>query len=121
VIMEETESEDQTDPNKIKYVLRLYITGSTPRSQEAIRNIRRICEEELKDRYDLEVVDVYQQPELARKEQILAAPTLIRKLPLPLRKLVGDMSDKERVIVGLEILSEKKLKKDESRETASQR
>jgi circadian clock protein KaiB len=86
------------------YVLRLYIAGMTPRAQEAIRNIKRICEEELKGRYELEIVDVYQQPELAKKEQILAAPTLIRKLPLPLRKLVGDMSDKERVVLGLEIL-----------------
>ena len=92
----------------IKYVLRLYITGMTPRSEEAIRNIKRICEEELKGRYELEVIDVYQQPELAKKEQILAAPTLIRELPLPIRKLVGNMSNKEKVVVGLEILPDKK-------------
>jgi circadian clock protein KaiB len=91
-----------------RYVLRLYITGMTPRAQDAIRNIKRICEEELKGRYGLEVIDIYQQPELAKKEQILAAPTLIRMLPLPLRKLVGDMSDRERVVVGLEITPEKK-------------
>ena len=92
----------------LKYVLRLYITGMTPRAQEAIRNIRRICEEELKGRYELEIIDIYQQPELAKKEQILAAPTLIRKLPLPLRRLVGDMSDREKVIVGLELMSRNK-------------
>ena len=94
---------DMAEGNGINYVLRLYITGTTPRSTEAIKNIKKICEEELKGRYDLEVIDVYQQPELAKEGQILAAPTLIRKLPLPLRKLVGDMSNKEKVIVGLEI------------------
>jgi circadian clock protein KaiB len=93
----------QDDHENIRYVLKLYVTGMTPRAQEAIRNIQRICEEELKGRYDLEVIDIYQQPELAKKEQILAAPTLIRKLPLPLRKLVGDMSNKEKVIAGLEV------------------
>jgi circadian clock protein KaiB len=80
------------------------VAGSTRKSQDAIRNIKKICEEELKGRYDLEVIDIYQQPELAKKEQLLAAPTLIKRLPLPLRRLVGDMSNKERVIVGLEIL-----------------
>jgi len=110
--MPEDDLVGQTDVKGIKYVLRLYITGTTPRSQEAIRNIRRICEEELKGRYDLEVIDVYQQPDLARKEQILAAPTLIRELPLPLRKLVGDMSNTEKVVVGLEIRTDKKVKKE---------
>jgi circadian clock protein KaiB len=99
---------DSVGGKDTKYVLRLFITGMTPRAQEAVRNIRKICEEELKGRYELEVIDIYQQPELAKKEQILAAPTLIRKLPLPLRKLVGDMSNKEKVVVGLEILSEGK-------------
>jgi circadian clock protein KaiB len=110
--MPENDLVGRVDGKAIKYVLRLYITGTTPRSQEAIRNIRRICEEELKGRYDLEVIDVYQQPDLARKEQILAAPTLIRELPLPLRKLVGDMSNTEKVVVGLEIRPEKKVKKE---------
>ena len=109
--MKENASEDHFDGKAVNYVLRLYITGVTPRSREAIRNIKKICEEELKGRYDLEVIDVYQQPELARTEQILAAPTLIRKLPLPLRKLVGDMSDREKVIVGLEIIPDTKVKK----------
>lgn len=94
------------------YVLRLYVTGTTPRSQEAIRNIRMICEEDLHGRYDLEVIDVYQQPMLAKMEQIIAIPTLIRKLPLPSRKLVGDMSDKEKVVSGLEIMPEKKVRKE---------
>jgi circadian clock protein KaiB len=84
-------------------VLKLYVTGMTPRAQDAIRNLRKICEEELEGRYELEVIDIYQQPELAKKEQIVAAPTLIRKLPLPLRKMVGDMSNRERVIAGLEV------------------
>lgn len=105
--MTDNDHEDRPDGKEVRYLLRLYITGTTPRSNEAIRNIRKICEEELKGRYDLEVIDVYQQPELAKKEQILAAPTLIRKLPLPLRKLVGDMSNREKVIVGLEIVQDK--------------
>jgi circadian clock protein KaiB len=86
-----------------KYVLRLYVSGITPRSTRAIENIRKICEENLKGRYELEVIDVYQQPELARSEQIIAAPTLIKKLPLPLRKFIGDLSNTERLLVGLEI------------------
>ncbi len=86
-----------------KYVLRLYITGLTPRSTEAIQNVKKICEENLKGRYELEIVDIYQQPEFAKNEQIIAAPTLIKKLPLPLRKLIGDMSDKERILVGLDL------------------
>jgi circadian clock protein KaiB len=110
--MSENDFVDQADGRSTRYVLRLYITGTTPRSQEAIRNIRKICEEELKGRYDLEVIDVYQQPELTKTEQILAAPTLIRKLPLPLRKLVGDMSNKEKVIIGLEIMPERKAGED---------
>ncbi len=86
-----------------RYVLRLYVTGTTPKSQLAIRNIKNICENELKGRYDLEVIDIYQQPALASGEQVLAAPTLIKKLPRPLRRLVGDMSDRERVLYGLDI------------------
>jgi circadian clock protein KaiB len=86
-----------------KYVLRLYVTGLTPKSTKAIQNIKKICEENLKGRYELEVVDVYQQPEFAKKEQIIAAPTLIKKLPLPLRRIIGDMSDKERVLIGLDL------------------
>lgn len=84
-------------------MLRLFVTGTTPRSVQAISNIKKICEEHLKGRYELEVVDVYQQPELARKEQIVAVPTLIKELPRPLRKLIGDLSDTQRVLVGLDL------------------
>jgi len=86
-----------------KFVLRLYVAGITPRSTEAIANVTALCEEHLAGRYDLEIVDLYQQPVLATGEQIIAAPTLIRKLPLPLRRLIGDMSQKERILVGLDL------------------
>jgi circadian clock protein KaiB len=86
-----------------RYVLRLYVTGMTPRSTRAIENIRAICEQHLQGRYDLEVIDVYQQPTLAKGEQIIAAPTLIKKLPLPLRRVIGDMSNTERVLLGLDL------------------
>jgi len=86
-----------------KYILRLYVSGATDKSARAIENIRRICEEHLKGRYELEVTDIYQHPEKARSEQIIAAPTLIKKLPLPLRKFIGDLSDSERILVGLEL------------------
>jgi len=86
-----------------KYVLRLYVAGITPRSREAIRTVTAICEENLAGRYDLEVVDIYQQPTLAKGEQIVAAPTLIKKLPVPLRKFIGSMADKEKLLVGLDL------------------
>ncbi len=86
-----------------QYVLRLYVAGLTPRSQEAIRSVIAVCDEHLAGRYDLQVIDVYQQPVLAKGEQIIAAPTLIKKLPLPLRKLIGSLSDTERVLVGLDL------------------
>lgn len=86
-----------------RYVLRLYISGLTPRSTQAIQNIRRICEMNLQGRYDLEIVDIYQQPTLAEGEQILAAPTLIKLLPLPLRRYIGDMSQIERKLLGLDL------------------
>ena len=92
---------------KGKYVLRLYIAGLTPRSQKAINNIKKICEEHLNGRYDLEVIDVYQQPVLAKGEQIIAAPTLIKKLPLPLRRFIGDLSDTERILLGLDLRPKK--------------
>jgi circadian clock protein KaiB len=86
------------------YLLRLFVTGMTPRSTEAIARIKAICEEYLEGRYDLEVIDIYQQPTIARSEQIIATPTLVKKLPLPLRRLVGDLSDKRRVLVGLNLV-----------------
>ena len=89
--------------SEVKYVLHLYVTGMRPRSQRAIDNIRRLCEEHLKGRYELKIIDIYQQPGLAEGAQILAAPTLVKELPLPLRKLIGDMSDEGRVLVALGI------------------
>lgn len=86
-----------------RYTLRLYVAGLTPRSQEAIRSVTAICEEHLAGRCDLEVIDIYQNPVLAQGEQIIAAPTLIKKLPLPLRKIIGNMADKEKILVGLDL------------------
>jgi circadian clock protein KaiB len=88
---------------KARYVLKLYVAGVTRKSEAAIRSVTEICETHLKDRYDLEIVDIYQQPSLAKGEQIIAAPTLIRKLPLPLRKLIGDMANQDKVLVGLDL------------------
>lgn len=86
-----------------RWVLRLYVTGSTPQSVRAIANIKKICEEHLKGRYDLEVTDLYQKPNLAQGEQIIAVPTLLKKLPLPLRRIIGDMSNINRVLIGLDL------------------
>ena len=92
-----------SDSPQAKYVLRLYVSGSTSKSALAIENIKRICEQHLKNRYDLEVIDIYQQPSLARDEQIVAVPTLIKRLPSPLRRLVGDMSNLKKVLFGLDL------------------
>jgi circadian clock protein KaiB len=90
-------------PDSAHYTLRLYVTGATPRSVRAISNIRKICEEYLEGHYDLEVVDITEHPMLAEGEQIIAAPTLIKKLPLPLRRFIGDMSQTERILIGLDL------------------
>lgn len=95
-----------------RYVLKLYVTGSTPRSSRAIQSIRTLCEEHLAGRYDLEVIDIHQQPVLARGEQIIAAPTLIKQLPAPLRKMVGDLSDTDRVLMGLDLQPKAAAKSD---------
>jgi circadian clock protein KaiB len=92
-----------TRHKKARYLLRLYVTGTTGKSIRAVQNVRRICEEHLKGLYDLEVVDIYKNLPLARGDQIIAAPTLIKRLPAPLRQLIGDMSDEQRVLVGLDI------------------
>jgi circadian clock protein KaiB len=84
-------------------VLRLYIIGTTPQSMRAVTNIRRICEEHLQGRYELEVIDLSQRPALAEGEQIIATPTLIKKLPLPLRRFIGDLSQTERILLGLDL------------------
>ena len=82
-------------------MLRLYVSGLSARSRQAIDNIKRLCETHLAGRYELQIIDIYQQPELAKDQQLIAAPTLIKKLPLPLRKLVGDMQDSARVLIML--------------------
>ncbi|HET7893516.1 MAG TPA: circadian clock KaiB family protein [Candidatus Sulfotelmatobacter sp.] len=89
-------------PNK-KYVLRLYVTGATSSSRRAILNINSICSEHLRGKYDLEVIDIHQKPALAKDEQIVAAPTLIKLLPLPLRRIIGDLSDRDSVLFGLDL------------------
>lgn len=83
--------------------LRLYVAGQTPKSLAAFANLKRICEEHLSGQYQIEVIDLLQNPQLAREDQILAIPTLVRKLPEPLRKIIGDLSNKERVLVGLDV------------------
>jgi circadian clock protein KaiB len=87
---------------RAKYILRLYVTGSTGRSLRAVHNLKKICEEHLPD-YDLEVIDIYKDPAAAREAQVIAAPTLVRKLPLPIRKFVGDLSNTQKVLVGLDL------------------
>lgn len=86
------------------YVLRLFVTGTTERSQRAISNMRRICEENLAGRYDLEVIDIYKDPESTRDLQIVATPTLVKVLPAPLRRIIGDLSNREKVLAGLSIV-----------------
>jgi circadian clock protein KaiB len=85
------------------YILRLYVTGQTPRSLRSVENLQRLCEKYLTGRFSLEVIDIYQQPALAAEGQIIAAPTLIKTMPLPLRRLVGDFSDANRVVLGLDL------------------
>jgi circadian clock protein KaiB len=94
---------ESTSTDGTRFVLRLYVTGTTARSMRAIANLRELCEQHLAGQYDLEVVDLYQQPELAAREQLVAAPTLVKKLPLPLRRLVGDLSNPKRVLAGLDL------------------
>jgi circadian clock protein KaiB len=97
--------ETQDDRN---YVLRLYVAGMTPKSTLAVTNLKNICEEHLAGRYSLEVIDLYKHPNLANGEQIIAAPTLLKKLPLPLRRFIGDMSNTEKIVVGLDLRPNKK-------------
>ena len=92
-----------TDGNSARWNLRLYVAGQTPRSLTAFKNLQEICEEYLKGKYHIEVIDLMENPTLARGDQILAIPTLVRKLPQPIRKIIGDLSNTERVLVGLDI------------------
>jgi circadian clock protein KaiB len=101
----------QADPQEAAvqdghYNLRLYVAGQTPKSITALANLKTICEEHLAGRYRIEVIDLLQQPQLAAGDQILAVPTLVRRLPEPLKKIIGNLSDKERVLVGLDLRSE---------------
>lgn len=93
----------ETAGGKQQYVLRLYVAGINPRSSAAIRSITEICEEHLKGHYELQIIDIYQKPTLAAGEQIIAAPTLIKKLPEPLRRFIGNLADKDRILVGLDL------------------
>jgi circadian clock protein KaiB len=112
------QSKGQTDKEKIEqaleaqddrnYVLRLYVAGMTPKSTLAVTNIKKICEEHLAGRYSLEVIDLYKHAALADGEQIIAAPTLLKKLPPPLRRFIGDMSNTEKILVGLDLRPKKK-------------
>jgi circadian clock protein KaiB len=94
-------------PRRLRYALRLYVAGMTPRSTRAIANIKEICREHLNGLYALQVIDLYQQPVLAKEDQIIAVPTLIRKLPTPVRRVIGDLSDRERVLIGLDLEPQK--------------
>ena len=86
------------------YVLRLFITGTTARSARAIANLRRVCEQRLNGRYDLEVIDIYQHPAAAKEYQIVAAPTLVKMLPVPLRRIIGDLANEQRILAGLDLI-----------------
>jgi circadian clock protein KaiB len=106
--LDEFEEALETTKKDEKYVLRLFVAGINPKSKMAIENLREICEKNLKDQYELEVIDIYQQPIFAKEGQIIAAPTLIKELPLPIRRFVGDLSDKKKLLLGLDLRSPKK-------------
>jgi len=98
-------TKQKKDTKDKKWELRLYVAGNTPKSIVAIDNLKKYCEEHLAGQYSIDVVDLLVNPELAEGDQILAIPTLVRKIPLPIRKIIGDLSDKEKVLVGLDIIS----------------
>jgi circadian clock protein KaiB len=106
-----TTAKSNTLPSKVapvrntddKWILRLYIAGQTPKCNTAFNNLKKICEEQLKGKYKIEVIDLLENPKLSREHQILAVPTLVRKLPVPVRKIIGDLSNTERVLIGLDI------------------
>ena len=94
-----------------KFLLKLFVTGQTPRSELAIENLRRICEEEFQNEYELIVIDVLQQPQLAEDDKILATPTVIKEFPPPIRRIIGALSDKEKVLLGLDLIGQKRRQK----------
>lgn len=106
--LEEFEEALETREEGGKYVLRLFVAGINPCSLKAIENLREICEENLKGNYELEIIDIYQQPIFAKEGKIVAAPTLIKELPLPIRRFVGDLSDKKKLLIGLDLRSRKR-------------
>ena len=93
----------QDVPTETHYALKLYVAGQSPKSLHAIANLKKICEENLQGHYELEVIDLYEKPQLAKGDEIIAVPTLVRKLPEPIRKIIGDLSDEEKVLVGLQL------------------
>lgn len=93
----------QKRAHRAQYILRLYVTGSTPHSLKAIYNLKRLCEEYLPNDYELQIIDIYKNPDAVRDEQIIAAPTLIKRLPAPLRRFVGDLSNTQKLLIGLDI------------------
>ncbi len=99
------------------YVLRLYVTGKTSKAEVAIANLRRICDDELQGKYELQIIDVLEHPQLAEDEKVLATPTLIKSLPPPLRRVIGDLSDKHKVLLGLEVRSDTTTPRVEGRPT----
>ncbi len=101
--LDEFEKALDTSKKDGKYTLRLFVAGINPKSKKAIENLRELCEENLKDQYELEIIDIYQQPIFAKEGKIIAAPTLIKELPLPVRRFVGDLSNKQKLLLGLEI------------------
>lgn len=101
---ESTPMEEQTKPGEPTCILKLYVAGQTAKSITAIANLKKICEEHLAGRYEIEVIDLLLNPELAQGDQIIALPTLVRRLPEPIKKIIGDLSNTERVLVGLNIV-----------------
>ena len=99
----EFEREGRRGNKRQKYLLRLYITGASTRSNRAVLNIKLLCQEHLQNRYTLEVVDIYQQPGRASEGQVIASPTLVKHLPLPIRRFIGDMSDHKKILLGLDV------------------
>ena len=94
-----------------KYLLKLFVTGQTARAELAIENLRRICEEEFQNQYELIIIDISQRPQLAEDDKILATPTVIKELPPPIRRIIGDLSDKEKVLLGLDLVGQKRRQK----------
>ena len=103
----EFKKQKHTEMENDKWILRLYVAGQTSRANTAFRNLKIICEEKLKGKYTIEVIDLVKNPQLSRDDQILAVPTLVRKLPTPVRKIIGDLSDMQRVLVGLDLMPRK--------------